>query len=226
MTKMLCRIATFLICVQPLYAQDAMRYREFELGSRLAAVTALTGVTPSQVKIIHQRPALIQELEWRPRFVWKAGSAESDPVTVVTFSFYDSQLFKIVVDYDGQRTAGMTDSDVIEAISSTYGPASIPPSGSKMAEPARYGVPDRPVAIWGSAEYVATLFRVAYPETFKLVLVHTRLDQLARSASIEATRLDTNEAPEREIARRQKEEDDAEAAREKARIENKAVFRP
>jgi hypothetical protein len=95
-----------------------------------------------------------------------------------------------------------------------------------VAVPARYGVSDTPVAIWGNSEYGVTLLRVAYPETFRLVLAHSRLEHLARVASVEAVRLDAEEAPQREIARRKREADDAGAAREKSRTENKAVFTP
>ena len=45
-------------------AQDLSRYREFELGSAVAAVSTLTGVAGSELKAIHQRPAVIQELTW------------------------------------------------------------------------------------------------------------------------------------------------------------------
>jgi len=142
------------------------------------------------------------------------------------FSFYDDQLFRIVVDYARHRTAGMTETDVIDAITKAYGPASKPAPDMTVAVPARYGVPDTPVAVWGNSEYEVTLLRVAYPETFRLVLTHTRLEHLARVASVDAVRLDAEEAPQREIARRQKEADDAGAAREKSRTENKAVFTP
>jgi hypothetical protein len=52
------------------------------------------------------------------------------------------------------------------------------------------------------------------------------LDDLARKAAIQATRLDAQDAPRREIVRQKKERDDSRAAAEKARVVNKAVFRP
>jgi hypothetical protein len=39
-------------------AQDLSRYREFELGSAVAAVSTLTGAPGSELKAIHQRPAV------------------------------------------------------------------------------------------------------------------------------------------------------------------------
>ena len=88
------------------------------------------------------------------------------------------------------------------------------------------GTADAPVAIWGGNESSVTLLRVAYPVSFRLVVAFTRLDNLARTASAEAVRLDAKEAPQREIARQKKESDEALAALQKAKTENKAVFKP
>jgi hypothetical protein len=38
-------------------------YRKFELKSDLAAVATLTGVAPSEARMIHTRPAVMQDLE-------------------------------------------------------------------------------------------------------------------------------------------------------------------
>jgi hypothetical protein len=53
-----------------------------------------------------------------------------------------------------------------------------------------------------------------------------RLEALARTAAAQAIRLDEHEAPQREIARQKKEVEDARLSQEKARITNKAAFRP
>jgi hypothetical protein len=49
---------------------------------------------------------------------------------------------------------------------------------------------------------------------------------MAREAATQATRLDQQEAPRREIARQKKEQDDGRAAEAKARTLNKGAFRP
>ena len=85
---------------------------------------------------------------------------------------------------------------------------------------------DAPIAIWADNESSITLFRVASPVSFRLVVADTRLDNLARTASAEAVRLDAKEAPQREIARQKKEDEEALAALKQAQIENKAVFTP
>jgi hypothetical protein len=53
-----------------------------------------------------------------------------------------------------------------------------------------------------------------------------QLDALARAAITEAVRLDKQEAPQREVERQQRQESDARAAQEKARLTNKPPFRP
>jgi hypothetical protein len=222
----ICAGILITLSAQMLHAEEAIRYREFELGSDLASIAKLIGAAPSEAKLVHQRPAVMKDLEWRPRYFSRGVSPHTDPVDLMLFRFYDDQLFRVIVDYDRDRTAGMTEADMIEAITATYGLASRPLPRSGRIPAVQYGAPDKPLAIWGDTQYSITLLRVAYPETFRLVVSFTRLDNLARTASAEAVRLDASEAPQREIERQKKEADEARAAQEKAKIENKAVFRP
>jgi hypothetical protein len=208
-----------------LQAQDRMRYREFQLGGDVASVAKLIGTASPDIKLVHQRPAVMQDLEWRPRYS-RSADAQTDPVDLILLRFVDDQLFRVVVDYGRARTAGMTEADMIEAIAETYGPTSNVLAPSSRVRTLEYGAADAPVAIWADSESSITLFRVAYPVSFRLVLAHTRLDTLARTATAEAVRLDKSEAPQREIARRKQESDEALAALSKAKTENKAVFRP
>jgi hypothetical protein len=208
------------------HAQERARYRDFQLGSDLASIAKLTGVAPSAAKVIHQRPAVMKDLEWRPRYFSGGVSPQTDPVGLMVFSFYDDQLFRVVVDYDRHRTEGMTETDMIDAITAIYGPVSKPKPKESRAPAAQYGAPDAPLAFWGDTEFSVTLLRVAYPQSFRLVVAFTRLENLARTASAEAVRLDAHEAPQREIARLKKEAEESLAAQEKAKGENKAGFRP
>ena len=217
-------VSTLLLSVPQLSAQDQMRYREFQLGSDVASVVQLIGAASTDIKLVHQRPAVIQDVEWRPRFSSRGTTLHTDPVELIVFRFYDGQLFRVVVDYDRDRTEGMTESDLIEAIAAEYGQTSrVLPTLNRAPTP---GTADAPVAIWGGKESSVTLLRVAYPVSFRLVVAFTHLDNLARTASAEAVRLDAKEAPQREIARQKKASDEALAALEKAKTENKAVFRP
>jgi hypothetical protein len=71
-TLSICGFGMMLLTYK-LEAQDLSRYRTFELGSELVSVSTLAGVASSEAKIIHLRPALLQDLEWRPSR-WIAGS--------------------------------------------------------------------------------------------------------------------------------------------------------
>ena len=217
----------FVLCTQLLSGQSTPHYREFELGGDLASVSTLAGVAVSEAKTTHQRPALIQELQWRLPYASTGPAAPSaDPVQQIVFSFYNDQVFRLVIDYDRNRTEGMTDGDMIDAISSAYGPISKMPPKNRVANAQVAEESGTRVAHWGDADYSVVLYRSSYASGFRMVVTSLRLDALARTAEAEAVRLDERDAPRREIARQKKEADDARTAQEKARLANKAAFRP
>ncbi len=214
------------MCTHAITGQEPVRYRDFLMGSSLASVVKITGASLSAAKVVHSRPAVMQDLEWRPRYYSGGAAPLTDPVDVMLFKFYDDQLFTVVADYDRRRTEGMSPEDMIAAISATYGPISQVQSRHLGTPTVQYGFPDTPLAVWGTADYSVTLLRVAYPQSYRLVVAHTRLENLARTATAIAVRLNTDEAPQREIARQKKEADASAAAQEKAKTENKAQFKP
>jgi hypothetical protein len=213
-------------------AQDLSRYRTFELGTDVAAVSALTGVAASEATIVHQRPVLLQDLAWRPsRWTPGSNSDSTDPVEQVLFSFYNDHLFRIAVDYGHDRTEGMTDADMIEAISAVYGPnvkRSVKPTRGSVRVQSQIEIDSgSPVAHWGDTEHAVVLYRTSlYREAFRLIVTDLAVADLERKGAIQALRLDEQEAPQREIARQKKERDDARAAAEKMRSANKGLFRP
>jgi hypothetical protein len=217
-----------LLMAQRLDGQGPAQYREFALRSDVATVSKLTGVPPSELKTIHERPAMLQDLQWRPSR-WNATSsvASTDPVDKIGFSFYDDQLFRIVVDYGHERTIGMTDADLIDAITAVYGaPVKRSPGAVRVASQIE-AESGSPVARWGDGECSVVLYRTSsYGDAFRLILTVPALDDLARKAEQRALRLDDQEAPRREIARQKKEKEDTRLAAEKSRAENKAVFKP
>ena len=213
-----------VVSTHPLHGQDRARYRDFQLGADVPSVSALTGVAAAEVKTIHVRPALMQELQWRRGY---SLAAQTDPVQQIVFSFYNDQLTKLVVDYDRERTAGMTDADMIEAISTAYGAPLKPTLKNTRAVASQVEVESgAPVARWGDADYSVGLYRSSYASGFRIIVISTRLEALARTADAQAKRLDEREAPQREIARQKKEVEDTRLSQEKARIANKAAFRP
>jgi hypothetical protein len=75
---------------------DLSEYRGFRIGMDLAAVASQARMRPDQAQLIHQRPALIQALGWRPER--SGSSSQTEAVRVVVFSFYNGELFRIVVE--------------------------------------------------------------------------------------------------------------------------------
>jgi hypothetical protein len=207
-------------------ATDLSRYRNFQLGMDLLAVAKQANMKLSEARVIHQRPAVIQEMEWRPQRPLDS-SLRTDPVQELLFSFYNGELFRMVVNYDRYRTDGMTDEDMVEAISAKCGIATRP--AAKIVLFSSYQVYDdseKVIARWENSEYSFSLFRSSYQPTFGMLVLAKRLDGLAQSAITEANRLDEQEAPQREAERQKKQDGEDRPAQEKARLANKAVFRP
>jgi hypothetical protein len=207
-----------------LYSADFSVYRGFRFGMNVADAVKKLGTPVADVKVIHQRPALIQEIAWQRRDSLLANSPSTDPATEGLLCFFDGELFRMIVSYDRYKIEGMTADDLIEGISATYGTATRPvaeiPYHSNYAEVAKV------LARWEDPGYSYNLVRTGDQSSFAMVLCSKRLDMLAQAAIVEAGRLDAREAPEREI---QKEKDQADAerqVREKARSVNKPNFRP
>lgn len=219
-------LAVVTLGAQTPVAQDLSRYRGFVLGSNVATVVTESGVRASDIKTAYVRPAKIQELEW-PAWYARADNGLADPVRTVLFSFVDDQLYQIVVTYDRDRTEGLTNEDVIESVSAAYG---VPPllQGRTAAGvvPAAMTTRTPVVARWEDAESLLILTRDTYPPEFQLILVSKALKARALSAIKEAVGLDKQEAPQREIDQRNKTVADARVASQKARVTNKAAFKP
>src|SRR5438445_13182955 len=94
-----CSILCFvvLLLTSPLLrAQDLSKYRHCTLGMSLTRVLERTDQKMADVKAIHGRPALVQELNWWPPS--RPGSSfQADPVEQILFSFYNGELYKISV---------------------------------------------------------------------------------------------------------------------------------
>ena len=206
--------------------QTGPHYRNFQLGGDIASVAALTGLRASNARTVSARPAILQELEWQRPYV-VSDRTLADPVQQIAFSFYNNQLFRLVVEYDRDRTEGMTDADMIEAISTVYGtPVRHTAKATVAPLPAIDEESGTRIAEWGNAEYTAVLYRASYASGFRMFVTSVRLSGLARTAKAEARRLDERDAPERERARQKKAVDEARASKEKARLANKATFTP
>jgi hypothetical protein len=199
---------------------DLSTYRGYQLGMTLKAAVSHSGMDPSEVTVMHKRPALIQELLWRPsRFV--GASSDKDPVDQVDFSFFDGHLFRIVVDYDDQKIAGLTADDLIEGISTQYG-AVTRPNATIVISTEFSDETAQVLGRWDDANFSFNLVQLAYSSTFKVVIFDKRVNARAETAVAEGIRLDTEQAP----GLLKLQEQNAKINLDRNRLANKAYFRP
>lgn len=206
-----------------LQAADLSTYRGFQFGTSLSAAAEQAGMKIGDAKLVHQRPALIQVLDVQ-RYFFHSTTTQEDPVSELSLSFYNGELFRIAVIYDRYKMEQMTPEDVIDGISATYGTAERP--SAEIAYPSYYSQIAPVIARWEDSQYSYNLIRSEERSSFAMVLFSKRLDALAQSAISEAVRMDALEAPQRaaELARKQAEENRVKA--EKSRLANIAGFRP
>ena len=219
-------VATLLVASWPVGAADLGSYREFTIGASTADVIARTGAAERDVKTLHERPALLQELSWRPRYMIGRNFGDRDSVATIVFSFIDNQLFRMAIDYERSRTEGLTKEDMITSLSAMYGPRSTQPAPT--ASRPTFDSLDTPtlIATWRQSDATLTLSQSAYGGGFSLTITSIALEALARKAQATAVTMDAREAPAREAARVKEQADAARAAAEKTRTTNKDRFKP
>jgi hypothetical protein len=204
-------------------AGDLSTYRGFQFGMDLGSAGKHAGTKPAEIRLLHQRPAVIQELDWQPEYT-PSSATDQDPVKAGLLSFYNGELSRIVVTYDRYKVEGMSADDMIEAISATYGPATRP--GGEIAYHSNYAEAAAVLARWENPEYAYSLVRTGDRSSFAMVLSSKRLDGLAQASIVNAVRLDAIEAPQRAIDLQKKRDEEARLALEKARVVNKPNFHP
>ena len=210
----------------PVAAQAPFQYREYTLDSTVTAMVAVDEARTTAPKTLHARPAVIQEIVWRAPYTGPLGD---DPVYDVALTFFNDQLYQIVVSYERDRMAGLTDEDVVATLSQTYGPALLRDArtaGTAIDADVR---PDMAVvAQWDDATARLLLLRsrlTGWPQ-YQLALVSRRLNAQARGVIVNARRMDALAAPQLERERRAQEGAARAVADAKARDANKATFRP
>ncbi len=212
----------FLLFTAPLLrGQDLSKYRHFTFGMSLSRVLERTDQKMADVRVIHGRPALVQELNWRPPNL-PGTSFRSDTVEQILFSFYNAELYKIFVTYDRTSTEGLTAEDMVKSISAKYGPATSVKPEVDSATNERYDMNQKPVATWEDSRYSFNLVRSSSSGSFELVIYSKRLNAEAEVALAEAVKLEKQEEPQREAERQKKQTGDLEATRQK----NQKSFRP
>src|SRR5882757_5351005 len=218
--SILCLSALFLTA-SLVRGQDFSKYRDFSLGMSLPKLSGQVDLRPLQTKLIQRHPAVIQELT-----CWPGGSSDysrqRDSVWQIFFSFYNGELFRILVTYDQDATHGLTAEDMVQAISTKYGIATRPTGEISFPTNELYRSTQSVIARWEDSQYSINLVRSRFLNSFALVMFSKQLDAQADAAIAKSIKLRGQEDPQKEIDRQKKETDDLEAARQK----NRKIFRP
>ena len=211
-----------LILTAPmLRAQDFSKYRNFSLGTNLAAVLKHTDQRLVDVKSTHDGSLLFQELTWRPANGMGVVS-RSESVDELVFSFYKGELYKMVVTYERASTEGLTADDMVKSIAAKYGPPTSITLEIDSAGNEQYDLRQKPVASWEDSQYSFNLVRSSFSNAFQLVIYTKRVNADAEAALAQVVKVDELEAPQRAVARQKKEAEAIELTREK----NQKSFRP
>jgi hypothetical protein len=231
-------LSLILLSAPMISGQDLSKYRTFSLGTSLAELSKQVGPYSHYTTLIHPRPAAIQELTF-----WTLNTSPPrvgvHPVSQILFSFYNGELYRIVVTYDRDDIEGLTDDDMVQAVSARYGTAtSLYPESSFFptnyldgstdkvipsfltSDP--YRSADRVIARWEDSQNAVSLLRSNNQNSFRLALSSKRLDAQAEAAIFEFEKLEKHETPQVEIGRPKKEADELEVARQL----NQKTFRP
>jgi hypothetical protein len=165
-----------------LTAQTRLRYRTYEMGDDLRTIARQIGVPLPPDPIVPRPLGVVEELRWRAEYVRRGTGSSGDSVARLVFSFYEDQLFRIVIDYAPDRTAGMTEADLVAAVSRVYGP---PAKRSHLPG----GVGSHPqlahdvvIAEWTDGASQVSLLTVPGQSTFQMIVSSSQLEALARAA--------------------------------------------
>jgi hypothetical protein len=220
LSSILC-LSAFLCTASLLQGQDLSKYRGFSIGTSMANVLKLSDQKLADVKTIHGRPMLIQELTWWPSSS-PGLSSRPEAVEQILFSFCNDRLYKISVTYEHSSTEGLTAADMVKSISAKYGP----PTGVELEiDPVMntlYDMKQGPLASWQDSQYSFDLVRTSLSDHFGLVIYSKSANAEVELATAQALKLEELERPEKEADQKKKEADDLEAVREK----NQKSFHP
>ena len=207
-------IIVILLSTSQIHAQDLSMYRNFSFGMTLADISKHIDKKPSDATVIHERPALIEELTWLPIQPYDL-SRPAEPVDQILFSFYNGALYRMLVTYEDSATKGLTDEDMIRAVSAKYGVATRPVAAVvNFPMNPSYKATEKVIGRWEDPQYSVNLFR-SYGDTFALVMFTKQLDTQAGISIAESVKLEQQDAPLKEAARVKKGADDLEIDRQK-----------
>jgi|SRR5579863_579847 len=207
-------IAVILLSSPRVRAQDLSKYRNFSFGMTVADVSKQIDQKAANAAVLHQHPALIQELTWWPPQPYSS-LRPAEPVDQILFSFYNGALYRMLVTYENSATKGLNDEDMIRAVSAKYGVATRPiATVVNFPTNSPYHATEKVIARWEDSQYSLSLFRSS-EDTFAVVMFTKEVDAQAEISIAKSVKLEQEEAPRKEAARARKDAEDLELEREK-----------
>jgi hypothetical protein len=199
-------------------------YRGLTLGDSVEAAAGHLQAALTEVKVVHARPTLVQQLTWRPHQFVSGVSVEPDPLAEISLIFHLGRLARIAVIYDRSRTEGLTNADLHEALSGTYGTSLL--LSAPMRTAVELPIDGVTIGQWGDNETLVRLWRETYPSRVRLTITALAADRAMQDAIADGMRLDATEAPGLDLARRTAEAAALRTRDENIRRDNKATFKP
>jgi hypothetical protein len=197
-------------------------YRGVSIGDSPSVVVAALKMKPTDVAVVTERPALVEQLTWRPNQFFTGKTAPTDALAEMVLTFHRGQLAHVVAIYERDRIEGLTDPDLLDAFSAVYGKAMLVPTPTKGAVPGESTVIGR----WGDGETLVVLWREAFPRRVKLTVSSIAGDRMLQAALVSGKRLDAIAAPAWDVVRQTSEDFTRRLRTERARVGNKAAFKP
>ena len=207
-------VVVILLSTPQIRAQDLSRYRNFSFGMTVADLSKQIDEKPANAAVLHEHPALIQELTWWPPQPY-SGLRPAEPVQQILFSFYNGALYRMLVTYDSYATKGLNEEDMIRVVSAKYGLATKPVAAVvNFPMNPSYHATDKVIARWEDPQYSLNLVNSS-GDGFAIVMFTKQLDAQAGISIAESVKLEQEDAPQKEAARIKKDADDLELERQK-----------
>jgi hypothetical protein len=199
-------------------------YRGIVLGDSVQVTLDRLRLSAPDVKVVYERPSLVQEITWRPHRFVSGTTIAPDALAEIVLTFHLDRLVRMVVTYDRDRTEGLTNADLHDALTREYGTSLL--LATPTVTPSPTPTFTETVGQWQDAATALVLQRERYPHRLGLTITSIEADRAMETAKSEGQRLYTNEAPRRELARRTAEAETARVRDERVRRDNKATFKP
>jgi hypothetical protein len=197
------------------------RYRGVTLGDSVATAVERLEIAEPTIKVLYERPFLVQELTWRPHRFISGVVVTADPLGELVLTFMDGRLVRMTATYDRDRTEGLSDADFVELLGAAYGLPRLEsrPTGLVRAEPRRT------IASWGDDDALVQLWSEQHPRRVGLTI--TSSGDIALQTALADGRIAEREAaPQRELARQAAAAAALKEREEKTRLANIANFKP